>query len=80
MKKFLAILAIAGTLIACNDSADSTDNAKDSLDSIAAEKKDRIDSSADQRKDVIDSTTEMKKEALDKLDSANRKMDTTVNK
>ncbi|MDQ3682799.1 MAG: hypothetical protein M3352_06980 [Bacteroidota bacterium] len=80
MKKFLAILAIAGTLIACNDSADSTENAQDSLDSVAAEKKDRIDSSADRRKDVIDSTTEMKKEALDKLDSANRKMDTTVNK
>jgi hypothetical protein len=75
MKKFLAIIAVAGTLIACNNAADSTENAQDSLDSVAAEQKDRIDSSADQRKDVIDSTTEMKKEALDKLDSANRKMD-----
>ncbi len=78
MKKFLAIIAIAGTLIACNNAADSTENAQDSLDSVAAEKKDMIDSTADQRKDMIDSTTEMKKEALDKMDSANRKMDSTV--
>lgn len=75
MKKFLAIIAIAGSLIACNNDADSTENAKDSLDSIAAEKKDMIDSTADQRKEVVDSTTEMKKEAMDKMDSANRKLD-----
>ncbi len=80
MKKFLAIIAIAGTLIACNNAADSTENAKDSLDSVAAEKKDMIDSSADQRKDMIDSTTEMKKDAMDKMDSANRKMDSARNK
>jgi len=80
MKKFLAILVIAGTLVACNNDADSTENAKDSLDSVAAEKKDMIDSTADQRKDMIDSTTEMKKDAMDKMDSANRKMDSTNNK
>ena len=39
MKKFLAIIAIAGTLIACNNAADSTENAQDSLDSVAAERK-----------------------------------------
>ena len=80
MKKFLVIIAIAGSLIACNNASDSTENAQDSLDSVAAEKKDMIDSTAEQRKDVIDSTTEMKKEALDKLDSASRKMDSTNNK
>lgn len=32
MKKFLVMLAIAGTLVACNDSADSTtDNTADSI-------------------------------------------------
>ncbi len=30
MKKFLVMLAIAGTLVACNDSADSTDTTADS--------------------------------------------------
>jgi hypothetical protein len=80
MKKFLAIFVIAGTLVACNNDADSTENAKDSLDSVAAEKKDMIDSSAEERKDMIDSTTEMKKDAMDKLDSANRKMDSTIKK
>ncbi|MGZ5286033.1 MAG: hypothetical protein ACXWV0_00610 [Flavisolibacter sp.] len=30
MKKFLVMLAIAGTLVACNDSADSKDAAADS--------------------------------------------------
>jgi hypothetical protein len=73
MKKFFAVLAIAGSLIACNDSANSTDNAQDSLDSVASEKKEVIDSSAEARKDVIDSTTEQKKEALDRVDSLNKR-------
>jgi hypothetical protein len=73
MKKFLAILAIAGTLIACNDTGTGTENTKDSLDSVANEKKDRIDSSAEVRKDAVDSSTEMKKDAINKMDSLNRK-------
>ena len=76
MKKFLGILAIAGTLVACNDSADSSANAKDSLDSIANEKKDNIDSAADQKKDAVDSVTDAKKDAVNKIDSLNKK-DTT---
>jgi hypothetical protein len=76
MKKFLAILAIAGTLVACNNAAESEGDAKDSLDSIASEKKEAIDSSAEVRKEVIDSTTEQKKEAIDRRDSLNR-VDTT---
>jgi hypothetical protein len=58
MKRLLIILAVAGTLAACNNSADSTEQQKDSLDSLASEKKERIDS-----------TTEQKKEALDRADS-----------
>jgi hypothetical protein len=76
MKKFLAILLIAGSVAACNNAADSTDNTKDSLDSSASERKDMIDSSADARKDMVDSTTDAKKDMVDstqnKLDSAHK--------
>lgn len=65
MKKILGVLLIAGTLVACNNSADSEANTKDSLDSIANIKKDVIDSSADAKKDMIDSSTEAKKDAVD---------------
>jgi hypothetical protein len=73
MKNLFLVLAISGSLIACNNSSETTENKKDSLDSIANEKKDIIDSTAEQKKDVIDSTTAMKKEALDKMDSMRRK-------
>jgi hypothetical protein len=76
MKKFLGVIAIAATMVACNNSADTTDNTKDSLDSIANAKKDIVDSTADQRKDAIDSLTDAKKDAVDKIDSLNKK-DTT---
>jgi|GEM_PF-1236567 len=78
MKKVFLALIVAGSLIACDNSANNNSDGKDSLDSIAAEKKDLIDSSAEERKAIIDSTTEAKKEALDKLDSANRRQDTAV--
>ena len=78
MKKVFFALVVAASLVACNDSADTGSNGKDSLDSIAEEKKEMIDSSAEERKDIVDSTTEAKKEALDKIDSANRKQDTAT--
>ena len=77
MKKFLAVLAIAGTLVACNDSASSTEAKQDSIDSATNASKDMIDSSADARKDKLDSTAEMKKDALDRVDSLNHS-DSTV--
>jgi hypothetical protein len=73
MKRILVTFLLAGSLVACNNSGDTTGEKKDSLDSMATEKKDMIDSSADQRKDKIDSTTELKKDQLDKVDSMNRK-------
>ncbi|MBO9684804.1 MAG: hypothetical protein J7502_19390 [Flavisolibacter sp.] len=73
MKRLLSIIVLAGALTACNNSADSTAEKKDSLDSLASERKEMIDSSADVRKDVIDSTTKHKKEALDRVDSAMNK-------
>jgi hypothetical protein len=73
MKKILGIVLVAGTLTACNNSAGSADNTKDSLDSIANEKKEMIDSSAEQKKDAVDSLTNAKKDAVDKMDSLNKK-------
>lgn len=70
MKKVLFVLIAAATITACDNAADSTQRAKDSLDSIANVKK-----------DVIDSTTQEKKETLDSLedrrDSINSATDTT---
>ena|SRR6188768_514129 len=73
MKRLLTIFALAGTLVACNNSADSTEQAKDSIDSSATERKEMIDSSAEQRKDAIDSTADQKKDAMDRMDSAANK-------
>lgn len=80
MKKLFIVFAAAGFLAACNNSATSTDNTKDSLDSIAREKKEVVDSTAEQKKEAIDSTTEKKKEAVEAKDSANRKDTTAHNK
>jgi hypothetical protein len=70
MKRLLIIFAVAGSLAACNNSANSTGDRKDSLDSMANEKKDMVDSNAQQQKDKIDSTTELKKDAIDRTDSS----------
>ena len=43
MKKLLLVFAIAGSLVACNNAADSTAEAKDSVDSVASETKDMVD-------------------------------------
>lgn len=80
MKKILFVFAMAAAITACNNAADSTGEAKDSLDSVATEKKEVIDSTAEEKKEVIDSTTEQKKEALEKLDSASKKADSVTNK
>ncbi|HKH59575.1 MAG TPA: hypothetical protein VKA49_02020 [Flavitalea sp.] len=72
MKKLFFITALAGILIACNDAAESTEERKDSLDSMAGERKDAIDSTAEARKDRIDSTVEIKKDSLDRRDSIRR--------
>lgn len=69
MKRIFVIFALAGFLAACNNSADSTAEKKDSLDSITNAKKDMVDSSADQRKDALDSVNQQKKDALDRADS-----------
>ena len=42
MKKILGILVIAGSLVACNDIAPSTEAKKDSIDSAAQAAKDSL--------------------------------------
>jgi PBP1b-binding outer membrane lipoprotein LpoB len=69
MKRVFVILVLASSLAACNNSADTTGEKKDSIDSVASEKKDMVDSAASEKKDMIDSTAEKKKDALDKADS-----------
>jgi hypothetical protein len=72
MKRIFLASFLVVSLAACNNSADSTDNKKDSLDSLNSQQKERVDSSAEQKKDALDSSTQAKKDALDKADSAKR--------
>jgi hypothetical protein len=78
MKKVILTAAVAFTLFACDNAANTEARTKDSLDSVANAKKDMVDSSAETRKDRIDSTTEIQKDAVDKADSANRAKDTAT--
>ena len=75
MKK-LFLLAILGlSIVACDNSATSEADGKDSLDSVANARKDMLDSTTEAKKDVIDSTTENQKEAMERMDSMNRVKD-----
>ena len=69
MKKFLGIFAISGMLVACNNAADSTDNTKDSLDSVEKAAKDTIENVSDRAKDSVDATMDAAKDAVDAKDS-----------
>ena len=64
MKKILGILAIAGVLTACNNSGNSTEAAKDSVDSAAKEQTQMVDSSANATTNAIDSTADAKKDSV----------------
>lgn len=80
----LFTLTVVILLVSCNNSADTTENKKDSLDSVAHAQKNIIDSAANearkkvdsiekQGKEMIDSTTAVRKEELQKEDSLKRK-------
>lgn len=73
MKKFLGILVIAGALVACNNSADSTEDKKDSIDSAANAQKEAVDSNANHMQNQIDSNANAKKDSLNAKDSVNHK-------
>lgn len=73
MKKVFLLFIVAGSLAACNNSSETTENKKDSIDSVAGQKKEIVDSSAQAKKDAIDSNASAKKATLDKMDSLNKK-------
>ena len=79
MKKIVLIGVLTVSLIACNGAGESTEDKKDSLDSVARESKQVIDSTTEERKDRIDSVTEAKEDSLERLDSI-RRSDTIRNK
>lgn len=80
MKKIVLLGFIAASLAACNNSADTTSDKKDSLDSAAKVMKTAIDSTAEKKEDKIDSVTEKKKEALDRADSLKHSKDSVKHK
>jgi hypothetical protein len=67
MKKVFMLLAVAGFLASCNNSADSEKRTKDSLDSIKNATTNVIDSSAEKMKDSVDQTIDAQKQIVDSL-------------
>lgn len=65
MKKILIGLFAAAMLTACNNASESTEEKKDSLDSLASEKKEMIDSTTEEKKEAIDSLENKVEDAKD---------------
>ena len=65
MKRIFSVLFISASLVACNNSADSVSEQKDSLDSVAKAHKENIDSTNEASKDMIDSSSKALKENVD---------------
>jgi hypothetical protein len=68
MKQLFAVLAIAGSLVACNNASESTENKIDSIDSAADQRIEAIDSAAEQKTEAIDSAADAKIDTLQKKD------------
>jgi hypothetical protein len=68
MKKLLAVFAITGSLVACNNASETTENKIDSIDAAADQKIETIDSVAEQKTDSIDSAAGAKIDTLQKKD------------
>lgn len=73
MKKLFIVLVVTGALVACNNSATTTGERKDSIDSVAKERKEAVDSTAEQKKENIDSSAQVKKDAIERTDSLHKK-------
>ena len=65
MKKLFLVLAIAGSLVACDNAANTADDKKDSLDSITNLQKESVEEAAKDAKQNLDSTTEAAKDSVD---------------
>jgi gas vesicle protein len=75
MKKLCLVFAIAGSLVACDNSADTAQQAKDSLDSVTNLQKESVEDAAKDAKENLDSTSEAVKDSVDA--AVDRSEDTT---
>jgi hypothetical protein len=73
MKKVFMLMLAAAFFASCNNAADNSAEAKDSLDSIANAKKEKIDSTTEEKKEAIDSLA-------NKADSTEHKADSAAHK
>jgi malonyl CoA-acyl carrier protein transacylase len=73
MKKLLAFVVLAGSLVACNNDGTSTENTADSIEHRADSMQERVENKADSTVNVIenkaDSTIEAVKDANKKVDT-----------
>lgn len=67
MKRFLGIVAIAAVFVSCDNTANSDQKIKDSLDSITKLQKESIDKSSEEAKENLDSINNAKKEVVDSV-------------
>lgn len=65
MKKFLGILAIAGALVACNNSSDTTSDKKDSIQNQADSAKKAVENQADTTQKMIQNNADTAKKMVD---------------
>jgi gas vesicle protein len=72
MKKFLGILMIAGTLVACNDSATTTGDKKDSIQDNADSLKNKVENKSDSLQDHIQNTADSLKDKVEQKDSLSK--------
>lgn len=67
MKKLFAILFLAAIVASCDNSANSEQRMKDSLDSITNLKKESINQAAEQAKDTIEQSNDSLKQRIDSV-------------
>ncbi|HVG12664.1 MAG TPA: hypothetical protein VM843_06640 [Flavisolibacter sp.] len=74
MKKLFAFVLLAGSLVACNNDATSTENTTDSIENRADSLQEKVEHKADSTVDAIehkaDSTVEVVKDANKKADTS----------
>ncbi len=69
MKKLLMILAVAFSVTACNDAANTDGEKKDAIEDSADAMKDRVEDAADSTKQMIEDKSDAAKDSVDKVDS-----------
>ena len=70
MKKVLAILAVAGFMASCSNSADAEKKTKDSIDSVAKLQKESVSNAADTAKKNIEQMADSAKKQVDSTHKA----------